>query len=159
MGTARKRQTPPGVAKFTNCFGLFHFQYTALAEMRRPVSGGKDQCYPENMSEEADGKLPGGGFEEDRVAVNDPAEQLAAIVAERDQLAAEKAALQDLMLRRQADFDNYRRRAERERLESRENGRMDAIVEILPVVDDFERALKTESADKEYAKGIELIYV
>lgn len=111
------------------------------------------------MSDEQEVKAPGAGEQADKVETGDPVDQLGALAAERDQLAAEKANLQDLLLRRQADFDNYRRRAERERLESRENGRMDAILEILPVVDDFERALKSESADKEYAKGVEMIYL
>jgi molecular chaperone GrpE len=35
---------------------------------------------------------------------------------------------------------------------------MDVIKELLPVVDDFERALKVETADRDYAKGVELIY-
>ena len=35
---------------------------------------------------------------------------------------------------------------------------MDLIREILPVLDDFERALKVETADRDYAKGVELIY-
>jgi len=116
------------------------------------------------VSGSAAGDPPAGNGEaansqQDTVAITDPADQLAAVVAERDQLASEKSALQDLMLRRQADFDNYRRRAERERFESRENGRMDALIEFLTIADDFERALKIESADKEYAKGFEMIYL
>ena len=86
------------------------------------------------------------------------ADQAAQIASERDQLAAEKADLQDRLLRRMAEFDNFRRRAERERSEYLEFAGMDAVRELLPVVDDFERALKVESADREYAKGIELIY-
>lgn len=80
------------------------------------------------------------------------------IVAERERLAKEKAELQDLLQRRQAEFENFRRRVERERSDLFEFASMDAVKALLPVLDDFERALKVESADKEYARGMELIY-
>lgn len=98
------------------------------------------------------------GETEDDVTTADPAAQLAEIAAERDRLAAEKADLYDRLLRRQAEFDNFRKRAERERLDTLEYAEMEAIRKLLPVLDDFDRALRIESADKEYSKGIELIY-
>jgi len=88
----------------------------------------------------------------------DPAVALAAIVSERDQLLAERADLQDRLLRRQAEFDNFRRRAERERADVLEYAATDTVRTLLPIVDDFERALKVESADKDYVRGMELIY-
>jgi len=84
--------------------------------------------------------------------------QIAALTAERDQLAAAKAELEDRMLRARAEFDNARRRGERERSEFLQFAAMDVIKELLPVVDDFERALKVESAGREFTKGVELIY-
>ncbi len=84
--------------------------------------------------------------------------QIGDVTAERDRLAREKAELLDLLQRRQAEFENYRRRAERERSDLFEFAAMDAVKALLPVLDDFERALKSESADKEYARGMELIY-
>jgi len=84
--------------------------------------------------------------------------QLAVVVAERDQLRAEKADLQDRLLRARAEFDNARRRAERERSDFLQFAAMDSVKEIVPILDDFERALGVETADKEYAKGVELIY-
>jgi molecular chaperone GrpE len=78
--------------------------------------------------------------------------------AERDRILREKAELQDLLQRRQAEFDNFRRRTERERSEFAEYAAMDTIKALLPVLDDFERALKVESMDREYARGMELIY-
>jgi molecular chaperone GrpE len=62
------------------------------------------------------------------------------------------------MLRARAEFDNARRRAERERSDFLQYAAMDLVKEILPVLDDFERALKVETADRDYAKGVELIY-
>ncbi len=83
---------------------------------------------------------------------------LAALTAERDQLDAEKAELLDRLLRRTADFENFRRRVERERTEIVEFAGGEIVRQLLPILDDFERALKAESADREYAKGMELIY-
>ena len=84
--------------------------------------------------------------------------QLAAVAAERDQFLAEKNELHDRCLRQRAEFDNARRRLERERSEFLQYASMELVREILPVVDDFERALKAETADREYARGVELIY-
>jgi molecular chaperone GrpE len=94
----------------------------------------------------------------DSVAVAGPAAQLEAVAAERDQLAQEAGELRDRLLRRQADFENFRRRVERERAELLEFAGMETLRALLPVVDDFERALKVECADKEYARGLDLIY-
>ena len=84
--------------------------------------------------------------------------QLATVTAERDQLALDKCELNDRMLRARAEFDNARRRAERERSEYLQFAAMDLVKEVLPILDDFERALKVETADRNYAKGVELIY-
>ena len=85
-------------------------------------------------------------------------ENLAAITAERDQLATEKTELHDRLLRSQAEFQNLKKRTERERVELFEYASMEAVRVLLPVLDDFERAMKTESTDREYSSGIELIY-
>jgi len=82
---------------------------------------------------------------------------LEAVTAERDKLEAEKAELQDRFLRAQAEFQNSRRRAEKERMEFAEYASMEAVRTLLPILDDFERALQIETADREYAKGMELI--
>jgi len=84
--------------------------------------------------------------------------QLAAVTAERDRLAAEKAEIEDRLRRAWAEFENARRRAERERSDFLQFAAADLVRSLLPIVDDFERALKTETSDKEYAKGVELIY-
>ena len=84
--------------------------------------------------------------------------QLASLTADRDRLAQEKADIYNRLLRTQADFDNARRRAERDRSDFLQFAAMDLVRELLPVLDDFERALRVETADKTYAKGVELIY-
>lgn len=84
--------------------------------------------------------------------------QLAALTEERDRLADENARLQDQLRRRQADFENYRRRVERERFDFLQFAGMELVAELLPVLDDLERALKAPSSDPDYVRGIELIY-
>ncbi len=78
--------------------------------------------------------------------------------SDREKLLHDKAELQDLLQRRQAEFENFRRRTERERSDIFEFAAMDAVKALLPVLDDFERALKAKSADDEYSRGMELIY-
>src|SRR5262249_31445709 len=87
-----------------------------------------------------------------------PAASLEEVTAERDRLIEEKNDLLDRLLRRQAEFDNFRRRAERERADVLEYANTDTVRAMLPILDDFERALRVESADKEYSRGMELIY-
>jgi molecular chaperone GrpE len=83
---------------------------------------------------------------------------LDAVTAERDRLLEEKNDLTDRLLRRQAEFDNFRRRAEREKTDVLEYANTETVRAILPILDDFERALKVECTGKEYARGMELIY-
>jgi len=80
------------------------------------------------------------------------------LAAQLEALAAEKADLYDRLLRRQAEFENLRRRSEREKQEISEFAAMSVLTAVLPVMDDFERALGVECADREYVKGVELIY-
>jgi molecular chaperone GrpE len=94
----------------------------------------------------------------DSVEISDSADQLAAIAAERDALAAEKSALSDRLIRFQAEFDNFRKRVDRERMEMLEYASVEAVRSMLPIADDLERALKVESADKVYARGMEMVY-
>ena len=90
--------------------------------------------------------------------IGDLPDPIAMLTAERDQLAAEKAELQDRFLRSQAEFQNSRKRAEKERVEFAVYASTEAVRALLPILDDFERATKIESADKEFGKGMEMIY-
>ena len=95
---------------------------------------------------------------DDNVPATSEEGQLAAVTADRDRLAAENADLQDRYLRMRAEFDNARRRFEQQRSDYIQFAATDLVKEILPVVDDFERALQVETADSNYAKGVQLIY-
>ena len=74
---------------------------------------------------------------------------------------AEIASLKDQLLRKIAEFDNYRKRTIKEKTDLILNGGEKTIITILPVIDDFERALKNmKNADNVNAvlEGVELIY-
>jgi molecular chaperone GrpE len=75
-------------------------------------------------------------------------------------LKAERDALQDRLLRTAAEFDNYRKRIDRERREQSESAATSLLVEILPVVDNLERALLAPSGPEAagYRAGVELIH-
>ena len=103
-----------------------------------------------------DPKEPMVDSSEDADAAAGPA--VDAVTAERDRLIEEKSDLMDRLLRRQAEFDNFRRRAEREKSEVLEYAGAESVSAILPILDDFERALKVECTGKEYARGMEMIY-
>jgi molecular chaperone GrpE len=92
------------------------------------------------------------------VPMGDLTVALANLNAQCDQLKTEVADLQDRLLRRQAEFENFRRRTERDRAEFVEYAGMEVVRELLPVMDDFERARKTACSDATYQKGIDLIY-
>lgn len=84
--------------------------------------------------------------------------QLAAATADRDRLAAENADLHDRLLRLRAEFDNARRRFEQQRSDYIQFAGMELVRDLLPVLDDFDRALKVETTDAVYAKGVGLIH-
>jgi len=97
-------------------------------------------------------------------SATDPAERGSDAVATAggDDLGAlrqEKDALQDRLLRTAAEFDNYRKRVDRERRELSEFAAADILSELLPIVDNFERALQAAPAEADaFRKGIELIH-
>ena len=75
-------------------------------------------------------------------------------------LKAERDALQDRLLRTAAEFDNYRKRIDRERREQSESAATNLLAEVLPVVDNLERALQAPSGPEAagYRAGVELIH-
>lgn len=78
-----------------------------------------------------------------------------------DEANEKVASLEDKYLRQVAEFDNYRKRTIKEKAELIKNGGEKAIESILPVLDDFERAIQNMSKDESAADmltGVELIY-
>src|SRR3979411_100796 len=80
--------------------------------------------------------------------------------AELAKLAADLDELRQTLLRRQADFDNYRKRIEKERFEESKRATARVIEGLIPVIDGFEHALAAhrEAEYDNYRKGFELIY-
>jgi molecular chaperone GrpE len=80
--------------------------------------------------------------------------------AEVAKLAADLDDLRQTLLRRQADFDNYRKRLEKERTEDSRRATARVIEGLIPVIDGFEHALAAhrEAEYENYRKGFELIY-
>ena len=77
-----------------------------------------------------------------------------------DALKSERDALQDRLLRTAAEFDNYRKRIDRERREQADSAAASLLTEILPVVDNLERALQAPATPESagYRAGVELIH-
>ena len=85
-------------------------------------------------------------------------EQLADMLAEAQQMVSEE---RDKYLRLSAEFDNYRKRTIKEKADLIKNGAEKTLTAILPVLDDFERALKNMEASEEtkaMKEGVELIF-
>ena len=76
---------------------------------------------------------------------------------EFEQLKAERDQLLDRIARLQAEFENARKRSERERLDFREYATGNVVEQFLPVVDNFELALKSDGSAEQLRHGVELI--
>jgi len=77
-----------------------------------------------------------------------------------DELRRDRDALQDRLLRTAAEFDNYRKRVERERREQLDAMTSDALADLLPIIDNLERALQAPAGGDigSFRKGVELIH-
>jgi len=89
-----------------------------------------------------------------------PAPEDATGAVDVDALKAERDALQDRLLRTAAEFDNYRKRIDRERREQADSAGASLLVDVLPVVDNLERALQAPAGPESagYRAGVELIH-
>jgi molecular chaperone GrpE len=75
-----------------------------------------------------------------------------------EDLRRERDGLQDRLLRIAAEFDNYRKRMDRERRELADYTAGEVVSELLPIVDNLERALQASAEDDPLRKGVELIH-
>ena len=120
------------------------------AEENKEAAGEK-AAKDEKAAEE--GKSPEAGGEEK------PAEEAAA--AEPESASAREAELKDRLMRQMAEFENFRRRTEKEKQAMFETGAKSVIEKLLPVVDNFERglaALSEEEAKSAFAEGLRMVY-
>ncbi len=117
--------------------------------------------------EDLDNELNEKELEADNFTEDTPNEQSVEEKAEEsedstDKLASELAALKDTHLRLMAEYDNYRRRTLKEKAELIKNGGEQVLTGILPVIDDFERAIDhikpVDEVSEAIAEGVVLIY-
>jgi len=126
-----------------------------VAEARRgeekiiPMKNGGEEQEPESGSPSTDATAPAG---------TDPATD-AVLSAELAKLRTEKEDLLNTLVRRQADFENFRKRVERDRHEEGRRGVERLITDLIPVLDAFDRALKShdDPGFEEYRRGVNLI--
>jgi molecular chaperone GrpE len=104
------------------------------------------------------GALQTNGESENQATVEGPSVEKV-VSDELEKLAAEKAELKNTLIRLQADFDNYRKRVERERHQERHRGAEALAEHLLPVLDGFDRAISAhrDVAHNEFRVGFELI--
>lgn len=112
----------------------------------------KDQEVVEETAENQD-EMSGAHAEEDDAPVEEKTKE--------EELEEKLAELQDKYLRLSAEYDNYRKRTLREKMDLQEGAREDIFVNILPVVDDLERALEVVQSAKDLDAvklGMQLIH-
>jgi molecular chaperone GrpE len=105
-------------------------------------------------------------LESDETGVGPDRAELIATRAELKRVEIENAELKDQLTRRQADFDNYRKRIDRERTETYNRVVADVATKLLPVLDNLKRALESESSVessesdefRHFLSGVDLIY-
>lgn len=119
----------------------------------------KDMETKENMEQQEAASFDSAAPEAATVpagAENAPAEE-AVSRAEYEKIKAERDQLLDRLARLQAEFENARKRAERERAEYRDYAAGSIVEQFLPVLDNFELALKAKGSTDQLRSGVELI--
>lgn len=118
------------------------------------IKGGKAE--PAAAVEEPVSEAP--GEPEQLSAPEEPATPKETVSREEfDKLQAERDQLLDRLSRLQAEFENARKRAERERNSDRDYATGSVVKQFLPVLDNFELALKSTGTPEQLSAGIELI--
>lgn len=130
-----------------------------MSKKNSPREDESRQRASEIPQEEIDMKENESNREGRGAAESEPAE-----TSEPQDLKAQLADMNDKYLRLYSDFDNYRRRANKEKLEMIKTASSAVVLSLLPVIDDMERAIKAISdaekgeEQKALAEGVELIY-
>ena len=101
-------------------------------------------------------QIPEEAVEETAEEVTETAEEAAPEATEEEKLQQALKDQEDKYLRLLAEYDNYRKRSQKEKENAWTTAKADTIKELLPVYDNLERALKQETADEAYAKGVQM---
>lgn len=127
-----------------------------MEEMQREIDEAEanlkaDETAEEEAVDEADAQ--------EEAQAETPEEEAETLRAEVERLTADLKEKEDRVLRLQADFENFRRRVSKERIELADVVKQDFLKDMLPLVDNFERAMAAEKTDGEaFQKGVEMIY-
>jgi molecular chaperone GrpE len=116
---------------------------------------GRDNGEVQNL--DVDHELPAGQESADQSATASQQAETSGADAELARLKNERDLLVDRMARMQADFDNARKRAQREQQEFRDYALSDFIRTLLPILDSFDRAIAATGSGEDLRKGVELI--
>ena len=133
-------------------------------ELREPASEAEEipeeQTAAEEPAAEAEAAEPEHGREKGFRGAR-AARREAELKKELEQLKEERdaalAAEKDKYLRLAAEYDNYRKRSQKERENVYADAKADTVLQLLPVYDNLERALKSECSDAAFYKGVEMI--
>ena len=90
-------------------------------------------------------------------AVEEPVQETTAEPSAEEKHQAALREQEDKYMRLLAEYDNYRKRSQKEKETAWTTAKADTAKEFLPVYDNLERALKQETADEAYAKGVQMI--
>jgi molecular chaperone GrpE len=123
------------------------------------------RIYQHPSDEEGAKATSNSGSEEAVESLATPIDPQAQLQADIEAIKAEVAEWQDRFLRKAAEFENFRKRAEKEKADSMMLAKSSVLMEFLPVADACERALKifgnggdTSSSIQQYQEGVELLY-
>ena len=93
---------------------------------------------------------------EEAVEETAPAEEANPLLEELETLKNNLAVQEEKFLRLAAEYDNFRKRSQKEKESAWTDARAETVKAFLPVYDNLERALKQETADEAYKKGVEM---
>ena len=98
--------------------------------------------------------------EEVEIITEDTSEESSNNNEELEAVKQEKEQLQDRLLRLQAEYDNFKRRTEKERIAERKYKSEEVVTALLPGLDNFERAMQTEVTEenKGFVDGVQMVY-
>ena len=88
--------------------------------------------------------------------VETPVEETPEVAPEVNPFEEKYNTERDAHLRLAAEYDNFRKRTAKEKDQSYQNGKSDAVEKLLPVYDNLQRALNQETADAAFKKGVEM---